>query len=89
MVSVQEATIRKAVGFTIFWSDDAEVVHKGNLKSRLLHARQGPVTLSLILVHACIQGIAGMSGTALSFLYAVATTFLITGLYNQCECSLR
>lgn len=62
MVSVQEATIRKAVGFTIF----------------------GLTTLRLSL-----KGVAGMSGTALSFLYAVAVTFLITGFYNQCGCSLR
>lgn len=62
MVSVQEATIRKAVGFTIF----------------------GLTTLRLYT-----RGIVGMSGTALSFLYAVATTFLISGFYNQCGCSLR
>ncbi len=58
-------------------------------KSRSLHALQKPAALSLVLFHACIQGIAEMHGTALSFLYAVATTFLITGFYNQCGCSLR
>jgi len=90
MVSVQEATIRKAVGFAIFGLTTLRLYTRVfAVKSRSLHASQPPATLSLILLHACMQGIAGMSGTALSFLYAVATTFLITGFYNQCGCSLR
>ena len=36
-----------------------------------------------------MQGIAGISGVAFSFLYATAMTVTITGFANQCGCSLR